>query len=106
MHLATSDISKGLKAMAKEFSCPVISLAQLSRSVEKRTDRRPLLSDLRESGSIEEDADIVMFLYRDSYYTKKEDDNLLELIIAKNRDGEVGTINTNYNKFTGVINDI
>ena len=106
MHLATSDISKGLKAMAKEFSCPVVSLAQLSRSVEKRTDRRPLLSDLRESGSIEEDADIVMFLYRDSYYTKKEDDNLLELIIAKNRDGEVGTINTNYNKFTGVINDI
>ena len=106
MHLATSDISKGLKAMAKEFDCPVISLAQLSRGVEKRDNKRPILSDLRESGSIEEDADLVMFLYRDAYYSKNEEDNSLELIIAKNREGEVGTINATYNKFTGVINDI
>jgi replicative DNA helicase len=103
MHLATSDISKGLKAIAKEFDCPIISLAQLSRRVEQRPDKRPMLSDLRESGSIEEDADVVMFLYRESYYSKNDDDKTLEMIIAKNRNGEVGTINTEYNKFTGVI---
>lgn len=103
MHLATSDISKGLKAIAKEFDCPVISLAQLSRRVEQREDKRPMLSDLRESGSIEEDADVVMFLYRNSYYSKDDEDKTLEMIIAKNRNGEVGTINAVYNKFTGVI---
>ena len=106
MHLAVSDISKGLKALAKEFNCPVVSLAQLSRSVEKRNDRRPILSDLRESGSIEEDADLVMFLYRDAYYSKKDDDNSLEIIIAKNREGETGTIFAKYNKYTGGIDDI
>jgi len=106
MHLATSDISKSLKALAKEFQCPVISLAQLSRSVEKRNDKRPMLSDLRESGSIEEDADVVVFLYRDAYYSKDEDDNSLEMIIAKQRNGEVGTIEAKYNKFTGAIDDI
>src|SRR5690554_827340 len=106
MHLAVSDISKGLKALAKEFNCPVVSLAQLSRSVEKRNDRRPILSDLRESGSIEEDADLVMFLYRDAYYSKKDDDNSLEIIIVKNREGETGTIFAKYNKYTGGIDDI
>lgn len=105
MHLAVSDISKSLKAIAKEFNCPVISLAQLSRSVEKRPDKRPMLSDLRESGSIEEDADIVMFLYRDAYYTKDEDDDSLEIIIAKNREGTVGMVKAKYNKFTGAITD-
>lgn len=107
MHLAVSDISKGLKTIAKDFNCPVVCLAQLSRSVEKRNDKRPMLSDLRESGSIEEDADVVIFLYRESYYdTKKADDQTLEMIIAKNRDGEVGTVTANYNKFTGVLSDI
>ncbi|HWL13689.1 MAG TPA: DnaB-like helicase C-terminal domain-containing protein [Ureibacillus sp.] len=106
MHLATSDISKSLKALAKEFECPVISLAQLSRGVEKRNDKRPMLSDLRESGSIEEDADVVVFLYRDAYYSKKEDDDKLELIIAKQRNGGVGTVESKYNKYTGAINDI
>lgn len=106
MHLATSDISKGLKAIAKEFNCPVISLAQLSRRVEQRPDKRPMLSDLRESGSIEEDADIVMFIYRDAYYSKDDTNREMELIIAKNRNGGVGTIKVEYNKFTGVLRDV
>ncbi|MEK9198819.1 replicative DNA helicase [Ureibacillus sp. FSL E2-3493] len=106
MHLAVSDISKGLKAIAKDFDCPVICLAQLSRSVEQRKDKRPMLSDLRESGSIEEDADVVVFFYRDAYYTKKTDDDSMEMIIAKNREGEVGTIYAKYNKYTGAISDI
>ena len=106
MHLATSQISKSLKALAKEFDCPVISLAQLSRKVEQRPDKRPMLSDLRESGSIEEDADVVMFLYRDAYYSKNEEDDKLELIIAKQRNGGVGTVCAKYNKFTGAIHDL
>lgn len=106
MHLATSEISKSLKSLAKEFDCPVVSLAQLSRSVEKRVDKRPMLSDLRESGSIEEDADVVMFLYRDAYYSKDEEDDKLELIIAKQRNGGVGTVCAKYNKFTGAIHDL
>lgn len=106
MHLATSDISKSLKALAKEFDCPVISLAQLSRGVEKRPDKRPMLSDLRESGSIEEDADVVVFLYRDAYYSKSETDDKLELIIAKQRNGGVGTVEAKYNKYTGGLSDV
>ena len=102
-HQQTGEITKALKSLAKEFNCPVITLAQLSRNVEKREDKRPMMSDLRESGSIEEDADLIMFLYRDSYYSKKDEDKTLEMIIAKNRNGETGTINTIYNKFTGVI---
>ncbi|MDX1769918.1 MAG: DnaB-like helicase C-terminal domain-containing protein [Planococcaceae bacterium] len=102
-HQQTGEITKALKALAKEFDCPVVVLAQLSRRVEQREDKRPMMSDLRESGSIEEDADVVMFLYRDSYYSKKDEDKTLEMIIAKNREGETGTINTIYNKFTGVV---
>lgn len=105
MHIQVGEITKELKAMAKEFSCPVVALAQLSRGVETRPDKRPLLSDLRESGSIEEDADVVAFLYRDAYYTKNDDDKTLEIIIAKHRNGAVGTVYTKYNKFTGVISD-
>lgn len=103
MHLQISKITKDLKAMAREFNCPVITLAQLSRAVEQRQDKRPLMSDLRESGSIEEDADVIIFLYRDAYYTKDEEDRTLELIISKNRNGPVGTVVTYYNKHTGEV---
>lgn len=100
-----TEISKNLKAMAKDFSCPVICLAQLSRAVEQRQDKHPMMSDIRDSGSVEQDADVIMFLYRDKYYNKESDDNTLELIIAKNRNGQVGTIKTIYNEHVGVIED-
>ena len=88
-----SDISRSLKIMAKELNVPVLCLSQLSRANEARANKRPMLSDLRESGSIEQDADIVMFLYREGYYDEEtEDHNLAECIIAKNRHGETGTV--------------
>ena len=86
-------ISRSLKILAKEFDCPVVALSQLSRAPEQRADHRPMLSDLRESGSIEQDADIVMFLYRDEYYNPDtEKKNIGEVIVAKNRHGETGTV--------------
>lgn len=106
-----SEITRQLKIMAKELNVPVVLLSQLSRAVEGRNDKRPLLSDLRESGSIEQDADIVLFLYRDAYYNKEsEQQNISECIIAKNRHGEIGTVkliwNGQFTLFSNPENDI
>ncbi|MBE6844481.1 MAG: replicative DNA helicase [Ruminococcus sp.] len=93
MVLRVQEITRNLKILAKELDVPVILLSQLSRGVESRPDKRPLLSDLRDSGSIEQDADIVMFLYRDAYYNKESTEpNISECIVAKNRHGETGTV--------------
>lgn len=105
-HAKFTEISANLKAIAKDYDCPVITLAQLSRGVESRNDKRPMLSDLRESGSIEQDADMVMFLYRDSYYNKQSENDNLEINVAKHRDGPTGTVEVYYNKATGKMGDL
>ena len=94
-----SEITRGLKIMAKELKVPVITLSQLSRSTETRSDHRPMLSDLRESGSIEQDADIVMFLYRENYYRPDNgEENIAECIVAKNRHGETGSVRMGWDR--------
>lgn len=80
-------------------------LAQLNRSVESRANKRPMMSDIRESGSVEQDADVILFLYREAYYDKDSQDHSLEIIVSKNRNGPVGFISVNYNEYTGKIED-
>jgi replicative DNA helicase len=98
-----AEISRGIKAVAREFNVPMLVLSQLSRKVEERQNKRPMLSDLRESGAIEQDADLVMFLHREEYYERKNKDveGLAELIVAKHRNGPTGEIQMVFEKETG-----
>ena len=106
-----SSITRNLKILAKEFNVPIIVLSQLSRNVETRINKRPMLADLRESGSIEQDADLVLMLYRESYYnltssiSSEDEKNLVELIIAKQRNGPIGTVELEFDpKCTKFLN--
>jgi replicative DNA helicase len=103
-----SQISRAMKVLARDLEVPVLALSQLSRAVESRTDKRPMLSDLRESGSIEQDADVVLFIYRDDYYNREESEKkgLAELIVAKHRNGATGTVDLAFRERYTLFSDL
>ena len=101
-----ASISRGLKSLSKELNCPILSLAQLSREADKRADHKPILSDLRESGAIEQDADVVMLLYREDYYDEEDNPNIAKVIVAKHRNGATGTIDLFFNKPCTTFRDL
>ena len=101
-----ASISRGLKSLSKELNCPILSLAQLSREADKRSDHKPILSDLRESGAIEQDADVVMLLYREDYYDEEDNPNIAKLIFAKHRNGATGTVELFFNKPCTTFRDL
>ena len=101
-----ASISRGLKSLSKELNCPILSLAQLSREADKRADHKPILSDLRESGAIEQDADVVMLLYREDYYDEEDNPNMAKVIVAKHRNGSTGTLDLFFNKPTTTFRDL
>lgn len=105
VHQQVTEISNDLKGIAKEFKCPVVALAQLNRAVESRKEKQPTMADIRESGSVEQIADVIMFLYREKYYDKTSNNNTLEIIVAKNRQGPIGSAKPRYNEYTGEIVD-
>ena len=101
-----ANISRGLKSLSKEINCPILSLAQLSREADKRSDHKPILSDLRESGAIEQDADVVMLLYREDYYDEDDNPNVAKLILAKHRNGPTGIMELFFHKQCTTFRDL